>query len=131
MEVEGQDTGETQENEHAMSQHEGQAFRPYPARKASKPRSIMRPSGPGGRRGPGARKWAQSIGVVVTDTTSEIRIATDSVTANSRNSRPTIPPISRIGMNTAIRDRLIDSTVNPTSCAPRKAASMRVIPASM
>ena len=34
-------------------------------------------------------------------------------------------------MNTAIKDRLMDSTVKPTSRAPRRAACMRVIPASM
>ena len=50
---------------------------------------------------------------------------TDSVTANSRNSRPTMPPISRIGMNTATSDTLIDSTVKPTSRAPCSAASHR------
>ena len=79
-----------------------------------------------GRRGRGLRSRAgrssraHIIGVVVSDTTSEIRIATDSVTANSRNSRPTMPPISRIGMNTATSDTLIDSTVKPTSRAPRE-----------
>ena len=44
---------------------------------------------------------AHIIGVVASETASEIRIATDSVMANSRNRRPTMPPISRIGMNTA------------------------------
>ena len=70
------------------------------------------------------------MGVVVSDTTIEIRIATDSVTANSRNRRPTMPPISRIGMKTAIRETLIDTTVNPTSRAPLSAASIRDMPAS-
>jgi hypothetical protein len=45
-------------------------------------------------------------------------MATDSVTANSRNSRPTMPPISSNGMNTAISDTLMDSTVKPISWAP-------------
>ena len=71
------------------------------------------------------------IGVVVSETSSEISTAIDSVTANSRNSRPTMPPISRIGRNTAISDRLIDSTVKPTSRAPSSAASKRGMPASM
>ena len=62
---------------------------------------------------------------------SEIRIATDKVMANSRNSRPTMPPINKIGAKTAISDRLIDRTVKPTSPAPCTAASMRVIPASI
>ena len=58
-------------------------------------------------------------------------MAIDSVTANSRNRRPTMPPISRIGMNTAISDRLIETTVKPTSRAPCSAASIRDMPASM
>ena len=70
------------------------------------------------------------MGVVVSDTTIEMRMATDSVTANSRNSRPTIPPISRIGMKTAISDRLIETTVKPTSREPFSAASIRDMPAS-
>ena len=58
-------------------------------------------------------------------------IETDSVTANSRNRRPTSPPISRIGRNTAISERLIDRTVKPTSRAPRIAASNGRMPSSM
>ena len=63
---------------------------------------------------------AHIIGVVVSETTSETPMATESVTANSRNSRPTMPPISRIGMNTATSETLIDSTVKPISLAPSK-----------
>ena len=72
---------------------------------------------------------AHIIGVVVSETTSEINTAIESVTANSRNSRPTMLPISSNGRNTAIRDRLIEMTVNPTSRAPRIAACSRVAPA--
>ena len=61
------------------------------------------------------RSLEHIIGVAVSETSSETRIATESVTANSRNNRPTMPPISRIGMNTAISDRLIESTVKPIS----------------
>ena len=50
--------------------------------------------------------------------TSETRIAVESVTANSRNNRPTMPPMSKIGVNTATNEMLIESTVNPTSRAP-------------
>ena len=71
------------------------------------------------------------IGVVVSEMTSEIRIDTVNVMENSRNRRPRMPPISTKGMNTATSDKLIESTVNPTSWAPRKAARVRVIPASM
>ena len=41
-----------------------------------------------------------------------------------------MPPISRIGMNTAISEMLIDSTVKPTSCAPSSAACSGGMPAS-
>ena len=57
-------------------------------------------------------------------------MAVESTTANSRNSRPTIPPISKIGMKTATSETLMDSTVKPTSRAPRNAASMGLIPCS-
>ena len=69
-------------------------------------------------------------GVMVSEITIEIRMAIDSVTANSWNTRPTVPGISRIGMNTAISDRLIETTVKPTSALPRKAASRGVMPSS-
>ena len=71
------------------------------------------------------------MGVDVSDTTNEINIAADSEIANSRNSRPTMPPIIRIGMNTAISDRLMDRTVNPTSRAPSSAAWNGGMPFSM
>ncbi len=67
----------------------------------------------------------------VSETNSETKIASDSVSANSRNSRPTMPLISRIGRNTATSDRLIDSTVKPTSRAPSKAACRRGLPLSI
>ena len=69
--------------------------------------------------------------MVVSEIASEIKIATDKVTANSRNNRPTMPPMSKIGMNTAINDKLIDSTVKPTSRAPRSAARTGATPFSM
>ena len=57
-------------------------------------------------------------------------MATDSVTANSRNSRPTMPPINRMGMNTATSDTLIERTVKPISCAPCSAACSGFMPSS-
>ena len=66
---------------------------------ASKPRAHHR------------REWSAR-------SSSEITMATESVMANSRNRRPTMPPISRIGMNTAISEMLIDITVKPISAAP-------------
>ena len=61
----------------------------------------------------------------------ETRIATVTVTANSRNSRPTMPLISSSGMNTATSERLIETMVKPISPAPLSAASSGVRPASM
>ena len=68
------------------------------------------------------RMSAHIIGVVVSETRSEIITAIDNVSANSLNRRPTIPPKKSNGANTAISDRLIESTVKPTSFAPLIAA---------
>ncbi len=55
-------------------------------------------------------------------------MAVDRVTANSRKSRPTMPPIISSGMNTAISDVLMVRTVKPISLAPLSAASVGGIP---
>ena len=60
----------------------------------------------------------------------ETAIAIESVTANSRNSRPTMPPISSKGINTATSEMLMLSTVKPISLAPFKAASNGRMPCS-
>ena len=70
------------------------------------------------------------MGVVVRETTRDTRMATESVTANSRNNLPTIPPIIKMGMNTATREMLIERTVKPISLAPRNAASIGGMPCS-
>ena len=70
------------------------------------------------------------MGVVVSEITMEMAIARDKVAVNSRNNRPTIPPMSRMGMNTATSETLIEITVKPTSLAPRSAASWRGMPSS-
>ena len=49
----------------------------------------------------GRRKRLHSIGVSVSETKPETRIATQMVTANSCSSRPTMPPMNSTGMNTA------------------------------
>ena len=67
---------------------------------------------------------------MVSEITIEIRMAIDSVTANSWKTRPTMPGINRIGMNTAISDTLIETTVKLTSALPRKAASRGLRPES-
>ena len=53
------------------------------------------------------------------------------VTANSRNSTPTMPPISSSGMNTATREMVMETMVKPISPEPLSAASSGVSPASM
>ena len=58
-------------------------------------------------------------------------IATEIVTANSRKMRPTMPPISSTGMNTAISENVIEMMVKPISLAPLRAASNGRIPFSM
>src|SRR6266540_7150991 len=80
--------------------------------------------------------WARStrahnIGVRVSETNPETMIATDTVTANSRNTRPTTPPISSTGMNTAISEQVIEMMVKPISRAPLSAASNGRMPPSM
>src|ERR1700686_1062843 len=73
---------------------------------------------------------AHSIGVSVSETKPEIRMVTVMVTANSRNTRPTMPPINSTGMNTAISEQVIEMMVNPTSRDPLSAASNGVMPLS-
>ena len=70
------------------------------------------------------------VGVTVSEISSENRMAMESVTANSWNSSPTMPGISRMGMNTAISDRLIEITVKLTSALPRSAACRGSMPDS-
>src|SRR5262245_59553468 len=57
-------------------------------------------------------------------------MATAIDTANSRNTLPTMPPISSTGMNTAIRENVIDMMVKPISRAPFSAASNGRMPPS-
>ena len=57
-------------------------------------------------------------------------MAVESVTANSRNRRPTIPPINRSGMKTAISEMLMVKTVKPISSAPFSAAANGFMPSS-
>src|SRR5689334_6682472 len=74
---------------------------------------------------------AQSIGVSVSDTKPDRMMATAIVTANSRNTRPTMPPINSTGMNTAISEKVIDTMVKPISREPFNAASNGRMPPSM
>ena len=76
------------------------------------------------------RALLQKRGVPFSETTIDTSTEIDSTMANSRNSRPTMPPIARMGMKAAISDRLIDSTVKPISRAPFSAARRGDMPAS-
>ena len=58
------------------------------------------------------------MGIRVSDTTAETAIIIVTVTANSRNRRPMMPPIRSSGMNTAISEIEIDTMVKPISAAP-------------
>ena len=74
---------------------------------------------------------AQSIGVSVSDITAETTTAMVSVSANSRNMRPTTPVMNSSGMNTAISDTVSETTVKPISRAPSSAAWNGFLPLSM
>src|SRR6202048_2393940 len=58
-------------------------------------------------------------------------MATETETANSLNTRPTMPPINRTGMKTAMSENVIEIMVNPISREPLSAASNGRIPPSM
>jgi hypothetical protein len=73
----------------------------------------------------------QSIGVRVSETKPETRIATPMVTANSWNSRPMSPPRKSTGMNTATSERVMEMTVKVISRLPVIAASSTGSPRSM
>ena len=68
---------------------------------------------------------ADIIGTSVSETTAEIRIVIASVTANSRNSRPTTSPMNSSGISTAISDTVSEMMVKPICAAPFSAASQR------
>ena len=105
--------------------------RSYPLCSLSNAASLQRATRPGLRSSARRSRSEHIIGVVVSDTTSEMPIDTESVTANSRKRRPTIPPMKRIGMKTATSDTLMETTVNATSRAPSSAASKGSIPFSI
>ena len=55
----------------------------------------------------------------------------ESVMANSRNNRPTTPPISKSGMKTAIRETVSETIVKPICRDPIRAACNGRSPFSM
>jgi hypothetical protein len=65
------------------------------------------------------------------ETRAEIASDTETVMANGLRMRPTTPSISSSGMNAAMSDAVIDTTVKKTSFAPFRAAAWGESPASM
>ena len=74
-------------------------------------------------RSRGVRNREHIIGVRVSETKAETTTATLTVIANSRNSRPMMPPMNSSGMNTAISEKVIETMVKPICPAPLIAAS--------
>ena len=71
------------------------------------------------------------VGVSVSETTAETRMATLSVMANSRNSRPTMSPMKSSGISTAMSDTVSDTMVKPICSEPLRAACSGDSPSSM
>jgi len=70
------------------------------------------------------------MGVSVSETRPESRIAAEMVTANSWNRRPTTPPMNSTGMNTAASETVMDTMVKAISLEPCMAASKGRMPSS-
>ncbi len=66
----------------------------------------------------GFSQRADIIGTSVSETTAEIRIVIASVTANSRNSRPTTSLMKSSGISTAISETVSEMIVKPICVAP-------------
>ena len=58
-------------------------------------------------------------------------MAAESVSANSRNNRPTMSPMKSSGISTAISDTVNDKIVKPIWLEPTKAACSGGSPSSM
>ena len=107
-------------------------LRSYQESDFSHTRSVARSQRPcGAASSCGRSQRLHSIGVSVSDTKPDTRIATAIVTANSWNSRPISPPSSSTGMNTATSDSVIEMTVKLISRLPFTAASITDSPCSM
>jgi hypothetical protein len=79
----------------------------------------------------GRRNRLHSIGVRVSETKPDTRMAMPITMANSWNTRPTTPPMKNTGMKTATSEMVIDMMVNVISREPRSAASIGLMPASV
>ena len=73
---------------------------------------------------------AHIMGVSVSDTTSEMTMATARVMANSWNRRPTTSGMNSSGINTATSEKVSDIRVKPISPAPANAACIGDLPIS-
>jgi hypothetical protein len=71
------------------------------------------------------------MGVRLSETNPEIRMATVMVTENSCSSRPTMPPMNSTGINTDTSEMVIERIVKPISLEASMAASTRDLPISM
>ncbi len=71
------------------------------------------------------------MGVKVTETRPEARMATQMVTANSRNRRPMMPLMNRTGMKTAASESVMETMVNPISFDALRDAWIGFSPRSM
>ncbi len=90
---------------------------------------VMRANRPGSWW-PDFSSRAAIIGISVSDSTADTPMAIVMVTANSKNSRPMMPPMNSSGMNTATRLTEMDSTVKAISLAPVTAALRGSSPSS-
>ena len=70
------------------------------------------------------------MGISVSDTKPDAKMAMAMVIANSYKKRPTIPGIKKTGMNTATKETVIEMTVNEISRDPLNAASLGDNPCS-
>src|SRR3546814_2149803 len=68
------------------------------------------------------------MGVSVSEMASDIKMATASVMANSRKSRPITSLMNSSGISTAISDKVSDTRVKPIWAAPLSAARIAVSP---
>jgi hypothetical protein len=85
--------------------------RPYPRFAPSKIRSVDSNSFPCSTVPCALSRRLQSIGVSVSDTNPDTSTATMMVIANSRNSRPMMPPMNISGMNTEASDSVMERIV--------------------
>ena len=90
---------------------------------SSKPRSVTRVEAPAiDSRSPARKKRALNIGVSVSETKPETRMATGDGDGELAEQPPKIPPMNRNGRNTATSESVMDTIVKPISRAPSSAA---------